>query len=293
MSHTALRANLRIIVLAAVTCLAASRPQCGVRNGHGGPCGDTPLIVVEPGTCTEVENPCGGSWDGLLTLSFVDAPAGFWFEVRRRPAGTTVSVCAADTVGLILGDSVTLHITDTSGDSKDADVEVSTVIPLSAFITAVPETVTALDTLSLTAHPRGGVPPYTYLWFVPCSEGDPIGDNTQQSVLAYGSCEKYWLFLTDSIGTQLLVQATVPTYARVSVTAEPDTIAPGGISELRAYVSGGEIVHHVWWNPSAGLSNPQWYWTTAQPESTTIYKFHAVTDRGLESAAILQVTVQP
>jgi hypothetical protein len=293
MSHRALRMSLRIVVLAAATCLAGSRPQCGVQNGLVGRCGDAPLIAVEPGTCTEIENPCGGTWDDLLSLSFVDAPAGFWFEVRRRPTGTTVSVCVADTVGLILDDSATVHITDTSGESKDADVAVSTVIPLSAFVTADPETVTALDTLSLTAHPRGGVPPYTYLWFVPCSEGDPVGDNTQQSVLAYGSCEKFYLFLADAIGTQLFVETAVPTYAGVSLTAEPDTIAPGGISELKAYVAGGEIVHHVWWNPSAGLSNPQWYWTTAQPESTTMYKFHAVTDRGLESTATLQVTVQP
>lgn len=293
MSYGALRMSSRIVVLAAVTCLAGSRPQCSLQNGQAGPCGVTPLVVVEPGTCTEIENPCGGSWDDLLTLSFVDAPGGFWFDVRRRPTGTTVSVCAADTVGLILGDSVTVHITDTSGESKDADVEVSTVIPLSAFVTADPETVTALDTLSLTAHPRGGVPPYEYLWFVPCSEGDPIGDNTQQSVLAYGSCEKYWLFLTDSIGTQVLVETAVPTYARVSVTAEPDTIAPGAISDLKAYVSGGEIVDHVWWNPTAGLSNPQFYATTAQPESTTVYTFHAVTDRGLLSTATVQVTVQP
>lgn len=284
------RLMTRGAIVLSIVLVTGARPECD-RRVAGDPC-PAPDIVVAPGTCTEIDNPCGGDWNDLFTLSFVEGGAGMWFDIERRSSGVTVRVCAADTVGLTRGRSATVRVVDTDGTIHDAATTVATIPPLTAYVTAEPETVTALDTLRLTAHVSGGVPPYTYEWLTLCSDGDIIGDNTAPSVLAYASCETFYLFVKDAYGGATSVEKDVPTYCGVTVTATPSTIDPGGQSQLEAHVTGGEIARSWAWSPSTGLDNPNWTFTVARPTVTTRYTFRVITERGLESSASVLVTVR-
>jgi len=278
--------------VAVAACCLGARPQCDVRT-PGPPCGGLPVIVVLPGTCIEVEDPCGTGWADLQTLSFTHAPAGLWFEVHRRPSGTTVSICAADTVGLIVIDTASVRIVGASGDLHDADLRFATVPPLSAFVTSEPETIDVLDTLQLAAHVTGGVPPYRYDWWCICSQSEFIGPTNERTALVCNAtCDQYSLFVRDSLETRDLAFFYVPTYARVSLTATPAVIDSGEASYLEARVTGLDMLGHYWWEPTAGLNTPGRLWTYARPETTTTYTVYVKTDLGMVSSDTATVTVR-
>jgi len=260
----------------------------------GPPCnGRIPLVFVEPGTCTELPDPCGTDWADLATLSFINAPAGLWFEVHRRPTGTTVSVCAADTVEVISVSTFTVRIVRNSGDTRDVSLQYSTGGVLYPFVASVPETVTALDTLQLIARGRGGVPPYTYHWSFNCTQGEFIGDPNQDTVLVYNcTCDTYFLTVTDASNHTAYLFIGVPTYVDLSLTATPAVVDSGGASFLAATAIGEEMLGSHWWEPTEGIDTPARLSTYAHPETTTTYTLSVETRLGMVSSASATVTVR-
>lgn len=282
--------GFRMALVAVGVCCLAARPQCGVR-APGSPCTGR-LIAIEPGGCSELPDPCGNHWADLATLAFTKAPAGLWFEVQRRPTGTTVHICAADTVERFVADDATIRIVENSGAVHDVDLQVSTSLLISAFVTAVPETVTALDTLQLTAHAQGGTRPYQYEWSIPCNEGGFVGSSSEQTARVYATCDNFFLTVTDAAGSAGHFIAFVPTYVGLSVTATPAVIDSGDASYLEATAIGGEMVRKRWWEPATGLDTPGALKTYAYPDTTTTYTVHVETRSGLVSSATTTVTVR-
>lgn len=284
--------GLRAVWVAVAACCLGARPQCDVRT-PGPPCGGLPVILVEPGTCVELPDPCGADWADLQTLSFTRAPAGLWFEVHRRPTGTTVSICAADTVGLIVIDTASVRIVGDSGDLHDTDIRFATVPLLSAFVTSVPETINVLDTLQLIAHVTGGVPPYRYDWWSICSHSEFIGATNQRTALVCNTtCDQYSVLVRDSLDTRDFAYVYVPTYPGVSLTATPAVIDSGEASYLEATTPGLDMLGHYWWEPTTGLNTPGRLWTYARPDTTTTYTIYVKTNLGMVSSDTATVTVR-
>jgi hypothetical protein len=288
-----IRSNgFRAVWVAVAACCLGARPQCDVTT-PGPPCDEPSVIVVEPGTCVELPDPCGNGWADLQTISFTHAPAGLWFEVHRRPTGTTVSICAADTIGLTAIDTAAVRIVGDSGDLHDTDIRFATVPLLSAFATSVPETVNVLDTLQLVANVTGGVPPYMYDWWCICSQSEFIGATDQRTALVCNAtCDQYRLFVRDSLGTRDLVFFRIPTYPGVTLTATPAVIDSGEASYLEAKTPGIEMLGIYWWEPTTGLNTPGRLWTYARPDTTTTYTVYVKTNLGMVSSDTATVTVR-
>jgi hypothetical protein len=285
--------GFRVVWVAVAACCLGARPQCDVAT-PGPPCdGRIPLIFVEPGTCTDVPDPCHNNWAGLATLSFTHAPAGLWFEVHRRPTGTTVSICAADSVAVIAVSTFTVRIVEDSGEMSDVDLAYSTGGVLYPLVTAEPETINVLDTVRLAARGRGGVPPYTYHWSFNCTQGEFITDPDQDTVLVHNcTCDTYFLTVTDASTHIANMYIGVPTYVDLSMTATPAVIDSGGASFLATTVIGEEMLGTHWWESTEGIDTPARFSTYAHPETTTTYTLYVKTNLGMVSSASATVTVR-
>ncbi|MCB9342453.1 MAG: gliding motility-associated C-terminal domain-containing protein [Lewinellaceae bacterium] len=162
-------------------------------------------LIVQSATCTGVD-------DGIVT-AFVDPPGTYIYEWNVPPfqGPNQITGLAANTVVTVTvtdpGSGCTGTATTIVGAHNSVDVDVQTT-----------DVMCASDMMgSATAIASGGVPDYTYQWFIPPS-GPQIGSDSIITGLNQGA---YMVSVTDSRG------CTAISVANIGVEAGPQALIEG------------------------------------------------------------------
>jgi hypothetical protein len=267
--------------------VVAARPACDARTP-----GVTPAEVhvqVEPDSCTELVDPRGLDWADLAGISLSDTFASVWLRVERRPQGNTVFVCADEDVPLVRNQRILIRFTSVDGRFAASELFLDARSPLSAAVSASPDSIYSGETSQLEVVAAGGVPPYTYDW-ISSGVSDPTIPNptvsepgryrvyVRDSVYGSGDNEGHYAFRWIDVKKK---------FSGVAATATPDTIEPGGQSDLAV----SPRPRTAGWLPTTGLDDPFSSFPTTTLQRSLTYSVYATFDDG-DWQGTVRVTVR-
>src|SRR5262245_9825318 len=121
---------------------------------------DTVSVQVDPGTCVDLENPCGDhTWVRLDAFRLCDDIDGLFVQTQREPRAR--QLCADARVGTLMDEPFDFYY------SRPGDAGVGTLritagsSPLTVTATATPPSIPPGGASQLEAAVRGGQPPYS------------------------------------------------------------------------------------------------------------------------------------
>jgi hypothetical protein len=274
-------------------------------------CTDFSMFVV-PGTCELFGNPCGSSREWLNpAASLPDA-----FQLSGRPDSvylrrnvtngmTTRSVCVAKEAGTINGDSIDFTYGYDTFDRGPlfgtGRMTLTAASPLQASVSATPARIGLGESSQLVASVSGGIPPYTYSWtptaglsadYIPTPLATPSVTTTYELMVGDAS----GLYLGARPGpissyTGVPSTVTVSVEFELQVSADPQVINPGDVSQLTAYGGGGTPPFTFIWSPADSLGDPTVANPLAQPPTTTAYTVIATDADGVSLTGSLELRV--
>jgi pimeloyl-ACP methyl ester carboxylesterase len=186
-----------------------------------------------------------------VTLNWTNK--GFW------PAGLTANLNNGNSIDVFAGPSTpggdnTLTFSVTGGGiTQTGNVRVTVVAKLSVWISADPNPMISGHTVALTAHPVGGLPPYTYNW-----GAGPAGQTITTTLYdgGLGHSEIQSVNITDSSAQAANWQLVVPmtSLPDFSMSTTAVTIAAGQASTVNETITPlngfNGMVTFSWFNPA-------------------------------------------
>jgi len=175
----------------------------------------------------------------------------------------------------------TVKITDKLGQTDADSVTVTVATGVTASAVSNPDTIPVGGVTTLTATGTGGWGAYTYTW--------STGQTTQSIKVSPSSTTTYTVTIGDGLGqvsSPASVTVTVAPPVTVSACAEPEVVALGGSSTLRANVSGGKGPYQYLWS-TGGLGAS----IEVSPTRTTLYGVTVSDALGQVGHASVTVTV--
>jgi hypothetical protein len=165
--------------------------------------------------------------------------------------------------------------------------------PLSASVTAFPESIRQGDWSQLKATVSGGFPGYSFSWSPPVGLSDP---GISDPVAKPNQTTKYTLTVTDAANRTISKNVTVyvaPDPPSVSIYVDPATVpvGPGLSTQLKALVIGGAAPFTYSWTPSNTLVAANIWNPVATPPVTTTYTVTVTDSNGLLATASVRINV--
>lgn len=199
------------------------------------------VVGLAPGTVSAVSG--AGVCDGTASVvaSGGTTPYSYaWFTTCANT--TTTGVTAASSTGLCAG-SYSVVVTDANGCTDDVCITITSPNAITSTVNMVPTLCNGSSNGSLTVSPSGGVPGYTYQWFV-SPANTPIGGQTAATAsnLAAGN---YYVVVTDANGI---------THSSAVTTVTSPT-AVGGIATVTSNYNGYGVSCETTCNGTA-IANP-------------------------------------
>jgi hypothetical protein len=192
-------------LLLLLVLVVAARPQC--HRTVVLPGGDTVVVLVSQGTCSQIVDPTGELFANLASVSLEDTLSGMWPRVTRRASGNTIEVCVDGDVAIFYDEPIDLLIHTTRDTSYVLPLLVSTGIPMTTRATALPDTVAPGGTVQLNVEVTGGRAPLIYLWDY--SESFQTQYNIPDPVANPAITETYSVRVTDADGQRVWSFVTV------------------------------------------------------------------------------------
>jgi hypothetical protein len=265
-------------------------------------------VVVAPGACTELTNPCGDHrWvdptvdgeDAVDTFTFVphDQTELVLFRdlyIDTRPElPRRRFVCAERDTAPSLREPLEIVYTRRERGSRaiGQGTMLVTVTPrLVVEAQADPRFIQAGESSLLHVVISGGVEPYSIRWNPsPSLQGDLASPSLTASPTV---TTLYTVTVTDSVDQLATGEVGLPVGATLAAEAQPPTVAPGEPSRLTVVLSvGGAPPYTYSWHPAETLSDPASESPIARPWVTTQYRVKRVDAIGDEAAVNVLVTV--
>lgn len=248
-------------------------------------------ITLVPGECQAFDNPCASSWERLDTFRFCsnpgDVPGQVYLNTSSDPRAR--EICALDSAPPISNRSINFLYT-TRYDLGEGTLTVSVIDPftdLSATATATPPVIQVGGASQLDVVVSDGTPPYSYSWSPPffLSAADVSAPIAEPPISL-----QYDVTVTDADGGTAQASALVAVGVGVEVTAEPESLALGGSSQLTATAIGGTAPFSYAWIPADSLDDAEISEPLATPTRSEIYQV-TVTD-AVGQVAVAQAQVQ-
>jgi len=185
---------------------------------------------------------CNGGTSGSASVIPAGGIPPYTYSWATTPVQTTQSIS-----GLAAG-TYTVTITDANGCANTVSVNVNQPAPLTVSSTVAHTSCYGTTDGSATAHPAGGIPPYTYTW-----ASSPVQNTAVATALAPGT---YSLTVTDSngcvtTGTAMIVQPA-PIIAGIGST--PATCGNSDGSASISILSGGVSPFTYSWTPGGATT---------------------------------------
>jgi hypothetical protein len=233
--------------------------------------------------------PSSGSWSMIATITS-----------QSETSYTVTGLSSGDTYYFRVFDSVSITRVTGAFSSYSNTISVQTVAPLSVTISAFSTSVNVGQTIIFTSNVAGGVPPYSYQWYV---NGNTVSGATSSSyTFSSNSPGTYSIYLkvTDSSGTSESsndITITVNPPLSVAITSSASSVDVGSSLKLTSQVSGGVSPYVYQWyvndNPSNSATSSSFSFDPVSAGTYSIYL--VVTDStGLtKDSNSLSITVFP
>ena len=179
---------------------------------------------------------------------------------------------------VLVTDSLSQQVTDT----------VTVSVGLELTVTAIPSQISVGDVSVLLALPRGGTPPYTYLWTPALTLDDPLSLHPTSRAT---TTTTYHVTVTDSEGATGQGSATVSVNLGVTATGDPLFIQQGAASQLNAIGVGGSQPYTYSWTPAGTLDRPSDPNPIATPTTSTTYQVLMRDSAGAAAASSVLVNI--
>jgi hypothetical protein len=247
---------------------------------------DTVSVSIGPGTCVEIQNPCGNhQWARLDALRLCDAHSGVFIQTQRNPRARFL--CLDSNAPTFIDEPVNYHYVTPGGDEGVGQFRLTTfATPLEVVATGNPTSIPVGGSTQLNAMTEGGTSPYSYAW-------TPIGGlsnpDIASPVASPSVTTQYTVIVTDGVGSTAGDSVVINVGLDAVATATPTSIAAGQTSMLNVAATGGTPPYTYSWQPAAGLNDPVAQSPIAMPSQTTEYTVTVVDAVG--TTAFSQVTV--
>ncbi len=250
-------------------------------------------VVVQPGQCVPISNPCDTQWQAQDGFRLCNPLEGLSTRTTRSRGTVTRELCADPSTPNASNVSVGFLYSQVA-DFGEGTLNITVGFPLSVTATATPDAIVSGGHSQLQATTNGGAGGYTYFW----SPSNTLSDYTIGDPIASPiATTTYTVTVTDANGgtayADVTVTVTGDTGSRVSASANPTTIDPGGFSQLNAVMRNVVGVPIFSWSPAGSVSNPTIASPLASPFSTTTYTVTAMDAVGTEAASVtVEVNLQ-
>lgn len=248
---------------------------------------DTVSVQLDPGTCVDLQNPCGDrTWVSMDAFRLCDGIDRLSVHTLRHPRGR--QLCADSSVPLLVDEPFDFYYART-GEAGVGTLRVSVGRPpLSLTASATPTTILPGGASQLEARASGGTPPYSYAWtpatgLSAADIPDPIATPSVST--------QYTAVVTDARGLTAGAAVVVNVGLAASASASPSPIDPGQSSTLSVQVSGGAPPYTFAWSPAANLSDAAAASPVATPANSTTYTVTVTDTQGVTGAAQATVAV--
>ncbi|MEM3192216.1 MAG: PKD domain-containing protein [Candidatus Parvarchaeota archaeon] len=232
--------------------------------------------------------PASGSWSTLTTITSQTDES---YTVTGLSPGHTYSFQIYDTVA-VSGVSNTFS-------SYSNTVTVTTVSPISATISSPSSSLDVGSILQITSAVNGGVPPYSYQWYV--NDNPASGATSSTFTFSPSSSGSYIIYLTvtDSSGTianSNTLSITVYSEMSPSISATATTITVGQSTQINASVNGGDGPYSYQWyvngTPVSGATSASFTFKPAGSGTYSIYVAIKDSTGAISDSAPLTITVK-
>ncbi|MBD3401988.1 PKD domain-containing protein [candidate division GN15 bacterium] len=247
-------------------------------------------IGVVRGGCVELRL---STFDLDDIVRFCDPKQGLYLLAERD--GGIVYLCAQEDAPIYVDEPISVIQSRevlTFSQVVVAPFLVTVGDPGTFSVTAIPDPSAVIDaggSVGLGVQIAGGSPPYTFDW----SPGESLDDSTSQSPTATpDTTTVYTVVATDNDGDTASSSTTIFVNTGVTITADSDTIPPGGSAQLTATPTGGVPPYTFSWVDDGTISDTSIANPTVSPFVNTTYEVEVTDSQGNTGNGTIRIIVR-